>query len=191
MAEIKGSLRRTILSPGYHISPEYDLPGLRLRMYGSQKKDTNVVLPLTSMIDMFSTLVIVLLLNFSATGEVFFVSKDMTLPEAENAQPLEGLPLISISSEGVSLDAEKVGDNPLHIEESDQNLPKLKSALQKIRILEETTHPDKPFVGKVNIQADEGTAVIYIKRVMNTLISEGWTQINFATNPAAEPPPGQ
>ncbi len=186
MASVKGSIRRTILTPGYHISPKYDLPGLRLRMFSANQRSTNVVLPLTSMIDMFSTLVIVLLLNFSATGEVFFVNKDMTLPEAANAEPLEGLPLISITAEGVSLDADKVGDNPLHLEESDQNLPRLKAMLQKIRVMEETIHPDKPFQGKINIQADETTAVIYIKRVMNTLISEGWTQINFATSPAPD-----
>lgn len=186
MAEIRGSLRRTILPPGYHVGPEYDLPGLRFRMSRGAKKSYNVILPLTSMIDMFSMLVIFLILNFSSTGEVFFINKNLSLPEAKNARPLQSLPLISVTDEGVTFDAEKVGDNPLHLEERDWELPQLKALLQRIKVLEETIRPGEPFVGRVNIQTDEATRVIYVKRVMNALVSEGWLEIHFATKPAAD-----
>src|SRR5207253_8473724 len=56
-------------------------------------------------------LVIFLLLNFSATGEIFFIQKNLKLPEATHFKPLEGLPLITVSAAGVTLEAENVGDN--------------------------------------------------------------------------------
>ena len=186
MAQIKGNTGRVIETPGYHIRPEFDMPKLRDRLYGNKARSTNVVLPLASMIDMFSVLVIFLILNFSATGEVFFVNKDIKLPEANNGSALEGLPLISISDKNVSLDAEIVGENPLSIEEADYNLPKLRASLTRIRAIQETINPGKKWEGRVNLQADQDTAVIYVKRVMNTLISSGWTNINFAVQPTEQ-----
>jgi biopolymer transport protein ExbD len=74
-----------------------------------------------------------------------------------------------------------VGDNPITLTESDVNLPRLGDALKKIRIFEETLHPGEPFLGRVNIQADQKTPLVYIKRVMQTCILEGFPNINFVT----------
>src|SRR5262249_289577 len=100
--------RRTIEKPGYHIKPKYNLRGLREDGKGDGKgHGTTFDLPLTSMIDMFTILVIFLLMNFSATGEIFFIQKNVKLPEATHSKPLETAPLISISSRGVELQAQK------------------------------------------------------------------------------------
>lgn len=186
MAQIKGASPRLIETPGYHLKSEFDMPATRDRLYSNKAKNLNPVLPLASMIDMFSVLVIFLILNFSATGEVFFVNKDVQLPEAKNTNPLEGLPVVSVTKDSVSLDAEKVGDNPLSIEEQDYNMPQLKAALQRIKAIEETIRPGQPFQGRVNLQADQDLAVVYIKRAMNTLIEAGWSNINFAVQPIEE-----
>jgi biopolymer transport protein ExbD len=186
MAEVKGIAARLIEAPGYHIGPKYDLKYLRRRKFSDGKREFSTVLPLTSMIDMFSMLVIFLLLNFSATGEVFYVNHDLKVPIADHGHVLESLPIISITADSVIFDVEKVGNNPLRLEEKDQNLPKLKAYLQKLRIMEQTMAPNRPFKGAVNIQADETTRIVYVKRVMNTLISEGWTNISFAVRPAKE-----
>ena len=132
------------------------------------------------MIDMFTILVIFLLMNFSATGEIFFIQKNLKLPEASHGRPIDTAPLVTVSSQGVTLEAEKVGDNPVRLEESDQALPKLTAALEQIRIMIQTMHPDEPFKGNINIQADENTPLVYIKRVMQTCILAGWNEINFA-----------
>lgn len=174
-----------IVKPGYHIKPKYDLPATREHCKGGHGKSLPVVeLPLTSMIDMFTVLVIFLLMNFSATGEIFFMQKNLKLPEATHAHPLESAPLITVTNQGVVLEAQKVGDNPLMVQENDQNLPKLAAALKQMRIMEETMHPNQPFKGNINIQADERTPLIYIKRVMQTCIVEGWNGINFAVRGA-------
>lgn len=173
-----------IVKPGYHLKPKYDLRGFREHVGGDNKKSVIVELPLTSMIDMFTILVIFLLMNFSSTGEIFYIQKNLILPEASHAHPLESNPLISITAQGVTLETEKVGDNPISIQESDQNLPKLAQALKQIRIIQETIHPGVPFKGAVNIQADEKIPLVYIKRVMQTCITEGWNGINFAVRGA-------
>ena len=69
---------KTIVMPGYHIKPKFDLPAMRHHVKGGHGKALPVVeLPLTSMIDMFTVLVIFLLMNFSSTGEIFFIQKNM------------------------------------------------------------------------------------------------------------------
>ncbi len=182
MASVRGNYRRRIQKPGNHITPKYDLYFLRKRKFGEDKKEEDFQLPLTSMIDMFSMLVIFLIMNFSSTGEIFFISKGVKLPETKFAANLQSKPLLSISGDKVFLDAKNVGSNPLSLIEDDlTNMPQLKDALRRIKAFEQSVNPNKPFKGEVNVQADEKTQIVYIKRVMNTLISEGWTGINFAT----------
>ncbi len=176
----KTSIRRIVNAPGYHIHPKYDLKALRKRLHGGHGKQQIGDLPLTSMIDMFSMLCIFLLMNFASTGEVFFISKNLKLPEASHSRPIESHPLITITPTSVTLDAEKVGDRNISMEEKSGDLEQLRRALARIKALQEQAHPDKPFKGNVNIQADENTPIVHIKRVMNSLISEGWTGINFA-----------
>lgn len=185
MKYLKGSFGRVISPPGYHVEPKYDLHFFRKKRHKSSKKEFNDSLNLTAMIDMFSILVVFLIMNFSSTGEIFFISKDVKLPEASHARPIENAPLISIVGGTVTLEAEKIGENPVYLEERDANLPKLKSKLQQMRIMAETVNPGQPFKGQVNVQADINTPVVYIKRVMNTLISEGWTGVNFAVRNSA------
>lgn len=176
----KTSIKRIVNAPGYHVHPKYDLKALRKRQHGGKHKAPVGDLPLTSMIDMFSMLCIFLLMNFASTGEVFFISKNLKLPEASHSRPIESNPLITITPTSVTLDAESVGDRNISMEEKSGDLEQLRRALARVKELQERLRPDKPFKGNVNIQADENTPILHIKRVMNSLISEGWTGINFA-----------
>ena len=178
--ELKNSTQRMIHPPGYHIRPKYDLVQLRKQRDSKEDRDLDVVLPLTSMIDMFSMLVIFLLLNFSATGEAFFINKNIKLPKAANANPLESLPLISITEDSVTLDSDIVGSHSTMVTLSPE-MPRLVAALQKLKKLQDNLALAgiKPKT-QINIQADKKTPVLYIKRVMNILISEGFIGINFA-----------
>lgn len=172
--------RKTIIKPGWHITSKFDLVYLRRQRTGHKKSNTNVELPLVSLIDMFSILVIYLLMNFSATGEIFFLQKELTLPLALKANPLESAPLISITERDVTLETEIVGSNPVVVTQDDEQMPRLAAALRQLKRVEEATKPNEKFSGRINIQADESTPLIYIKRVMRTCIMEGWTGINFA-----------
>jgi biopolymer transport protein ExbD len=143
------------------------------------------------MIDMFSMLVIFLLVNFSTSGELYYISKDIKIPQAEHARPIESLPLISITERAVIFDSKAMGDNPTHLEEADYNLPQLRAQLRRIKELQESLFPNRPFFGRVNVQADQNTPIIYVKRVMTTLIDEGWTGINFAVRPNGSREPAE
>src|SRR3954470_15682847 len=66
-------------------------------------------LTLTSMVDMFSLLVIFLLQTFSTSPELVMVTKGVTLPAAISARELEDSPVLAISSAEVYLDQKLIG----------------------------------------------------------------------------------
>jgi biopolymer transport protein ExbD len=172
--------KKTVHKPGYHLKPKYDLHQLRQRRMHESKGSAVAELPLVSMIDMFTILVIFLLMNFSATGEIFYMPKDVRLPEAKHAHSIDSAPLITVTANEVTLEAEKTGENPMSVVESDAALPRLSAALRQLKELSVASSPDVPFKGKINIQADENIPLQSIKRVMQACIFEGWTGINFA-----------
>lgn len=166
-----------IIKPGYHIRPTYDLHGLRRRRTDSHRGHVATELPLTALIDMFSVLVIYLLMNFSATGEVFFMGKDVPLPKASSAAPLATGPLISIVKEKFILEAppEYEGGGPL--EDASLMLDSITSQLRTYK----TRAADKQIDAKnrINLQAGEETELGLIKRAMTAAVAAGWTNINF------------
>lgn len=170
MNDTKRAFRHTILSPGYHLFSRYDLKNLRWRKSERAKKRKNIALPLASMVDIFAILVIFLILNFSTTGEVSFVNKNIQLPQALNAQTFRSFPLIVVTRKGVFLDEERT-----------ETLSELQERLREIQVLKEKTDPKNSFRGRVNLQADKNTPMIKVKKVMKALVAEGWTEIYFAT----------
>ncbi len=176
-----------IETPGYHVKPKYDLPHLRKRRESTSRRSLDFGLSLTAMIDMFSTLVIFLLLNFSATGEAYFVSKNVIIPAAVNPRPIDTAPLISITKTAITLDAIEVGKNPINLTDEDLAMPQLVEGLRRLKVLQQNLIDaglkPKP---EINIQADQDTPVSRIKRVMNVLVQEGFTGINFAVREVNE-----
>ncbi|HET8540516.1 MAG TPA: biopolymer transporter ExbD, partial [Anaeromyxobacter sp.] len=53
------------------------------------RKATNAELNVVPMVDMMTMLVIFLLQQFSATGEVMYMQKDIKLPDAQHGQLIE------------------------------------------------------------------------------------------------------
>ena len=166
-----------IVKPGYHIRPTHDLHGLRRRRTNDHKGHVATELPLTSMIDMFSILVIYLLMNFSATGEVFFMNKNLPLPKAMKTNALASAPLISIVNDEFILEAphEYEGGGPLK-----DTAPALDAIVNQLRTYKDrATAKNIPAGNRVNLQASEETPIGLIKRAMTASVSAGWTNINF------------
>ena len=65
--------------------------------FGKGRKGSSADLQLTSMVDMFTLLVIFLLANFSASGEVLFMSKEIQLPTASHGTEIERAPVVAIT----------------------------------------------------------------------------------------------
>ncbi len=168
-----------LIKPGYHIRPAYDLHGLRNRRNLGQKGHIVGELPLTSLIDMFSILVIYLLMNFSATGEIFFLNKNLILPKAFSTHALTTAPLISIEGSTFVLDAP---DN-YHASPVRDNSTQLESLTAALKAMKATAESQPELIEerplRVNLQADENTPIEFVKRAMNAAFMAGWSGINF------------
>lgn len=176
---VSGGNAEKLIKPGYHLRPKYDLHGLRRRRSDSGRGQLAGELPLTAMIDMFSILVIYLLMNFSATGDAFFMGKPgIVLPSSSRANIMATAPLLSFTKGVYYLDALKPEGGQLNIEDSSPNLRDITAALVKLQIDIKKKGPDA-FDGKLNLQADENTPLLYIKRAMGAGTSAGWSSINF------------
>src|SRR3954469_18139135 len=165
-------------------------PGARLehsKVFGKKfvraKKVGYASLMLTSLVDMFTIIVIFLLMNFSANGEVLYMSKDIKLPDAYHGAQLERAPVISVSADAVTFDGRMLLQTA-DLEKGDVlNVPELEDALREEKRRYEQIHandPDHPFRGLVNVQADRRIPFKVIKRVMFACNQSGFGNINFA-----------
>ncbi len=164
-------------------------PGERLakskvfgKKFGRGKKNPYAALQLTSLVDVMTMIVIFLLANFNANGEILFMSKDIRLPEAHHGAEIERAPVVSLSAETLSLDGTRVADSG-ELEKGDVwNVPALEEALRDEKRKYEQAHQgdDKPFRGVVNIQADRKVQFKVIKRVMFSCNQAGYGNLNFA-----------
>lgn len=178
-----------IVTPGKRYCPR--LSKSKLFAGGTAgKKAVAADLLVTPLVDMFIIIVIFLLQNFSATGEILFMSKDITLPNASNGTEVERSPVVQISAEG---DGEQAVPRAILVEgeqvvriadiERDEywNIPALEEKLRDIKKRYEALHGGQDaFKGDINIQAHFAIPFSTIKRVMFSCNQAGFTNINFA-----------
>ncbi len=180
--KVKGLAPRIISVPGYHVHPQYDLVHLRHLVTTRRAHKRQFVLNLAPMVDMFSVLVIFLLMNFSSSGDVYFVSQNISLPRAAHGKPLLSLPLVAIIGNKVIFNADD--EEKTKFEEiNDEKVPQLRTWLKKYKNFEAQLAPGAKFNGKINLQSDVNTSVDEIKKVMRVLMQEGWSGINFVVDP--------
>src|SRR3954468_1609479 len=78
--------------------------------HGPGKKGTYADLLITPLVDMFVIIVLFLIANFSATGEVLMMSKDIQLPEAVNVKEIEMAPVVMVSNNQVLVNSSPIGN---------------------------------------------------------------------------------
>ncbi len=175
------------------------VPGKRDRRgrIGGGGRSAVASLSLTAMVDMFTVLVVFLLMNYQSTGEVLPMKEGVVLPEASSTEELEPSNVVVLSVNGAEINGVAV-ETLKEIEASeDWVLSKLKTELIK-QIAEDKKEslagkiqtavkdakaPDRvklPSVVKVTIQADKGTKILNLKKVMYTITESGGEAINFA-----------
>ncbi len=148
---------------------------------GGGKKIGGVAdLLLTPLIDMFVILVVFLIMNFSATGELVSLSKDIQLPKATSTAELERAPIIQISSNTIAIEGVKVGDSEDILKEQDLRIPTLTDKMQEMRKVDEMMHPGKPFKGTVIINCDKDIDFKLVRKVMFAAADAGYTNFNYA-----------
>ncbi len=158
------------------------------------------VLSLTAMVDMFTVLVVFLLMNYQSTGEVIPMKKNVNLPQASAVEELEPANIVVIDLEGVELNGKRF-ENFKEIEASKNwLLPKFKRAMERqiakdkkekkdsiavkvqnaVKNAKDLGVKNAYTVKKVTIQADKKINILSLKKVMYTITEAGGEEINFA-----------
>jgi len=157
-------------------------------------------LSLTAMVDMFTVLVVFLLMNYQSTGEVIPMRDNVELPSASSTNELEPANVVVVGPEGVELNGEKVETFEAVKASRDWILPNLKLAVEKqieedkreknssflagiqknVRDAQNPEAKEKYEVRKITIQADKKTDILSLKKIMFTLTEAGGEAINFA-----------
>lgn len=148
------------------------------------RKSTNADINVVPMVDMMTMLVIFLLQQFSATGEVLYMQKDVRLPEARHGQMIEPAPTVAISADQVVVTGQKVADvADLDRDAGYLNIPALEERLREEKKRWDFIHQSDPgakWDGLVNIQADQKVPFRIVKRVMFSCGVAGYFNLNFA-----------
>ena len=181
-------------------------PGERFRYHNilkrkKGKRGTSASLDLTAMVDMFTVLVVFLLQNYSATGEIIYIPKEVTLPKASSVKELKPALVVTVSSKEVLLDRTPVAtfEEVQALGSDNWMIPSLyenvKAALEKAKLEhdsklqnrirnvmqgEQASAAEEVVWDKVTIQADKGVDVLTVKKVMATVKEAGAGQMNFA-----------
>ncbi len=157
----------------------------------SHKKGTFADLLITPLVDMFVIIVLFLIANFSATGDILNMSKDIILPEAQNVQDVELVPVVMVSMEQVTVSGITIGRVDDLEREEYLNIPALEEKLRDMKkqfedLRQGGAGDGEGFKGDINIQAHKEVKFKIIKRVMFSCASAGYTNINFATLSAGD-----
>jgi len=183
-------------------------PGTKFRNHRilgkrSGKRSVVALLSLTAMVDMFTVLAIFLLQNYSVTGQVIYIPKEVTLPKAEKIKELKPAVVVTISSKEVLIDKTSVASYADIVNQKDWMITslytplvqaiqlakqkyekdlsqKIQTAVDKAKGKAETASTEKPSWNKITIQADKAIDFLTLKKVMYTVTEAGAGEINFA-----------
>lgn len=133
-------------------------------------------LMLTSMVDMFSLLVIFLLQSFSNSPEQVALSKGLILPSAVSAAPVIDAPMLTVSHDLILLDNKEVGTAASVI--SDPML--LVRPLQDLKDRWVKAHDGQDFKGDIHLQADKALPSSMVSRFIGLVNSQGYDSVHLA-----------
>jgi biopolymer transport protein ExbD len=177
-----------IVQPGKRPAPRF----AKSRVLGAKirhgRKATNVDLNVVPMVDMMTMLVIFLLQQFSATGEILFMTKDIRLPDARHGQLIEVAPVVAVSAAQVVVSGQKVAEIA-ELDRDKDNGAVISPLVEKLReekkrwdfIHQNDSNREQAWKGEVNIQADVKVPFRVVRRVMASAAEAGYGTVNFAT----------
>lgn len=140
-------------------------------------------LTLTSLLDMFTILLVFLLKSFSADGQMVTDTKDLTLPESTSLKPPRSAPIIAVTKEWIMLDdkplvkvADLTADSELLIQPLQASLQQSRSFSEQLGQIDTRVG----FNGTVDIMGDREASFAVIKRVMFTCGQVGFNNMMLA-----------
>lgn len=144
-------------------------------------KDKKVTLSLTSMIDMFTILLVFLLKSYSADGQLVTVSDQLVLPKARIETKVELKLEIQVNTSVIVVDGDPLITVTPELLNSGNSIPvlvtRLRDHLEYSRLSRGTLTDDDM---KINIQGDVGMPAILLQRVMASCSEAGYVGQNLA-----------
>ena len=146
-------------------------------------RSTQITLKLTSMIDMFTILLVFLLKSYSAEGQIMSVSPDLRLPESTAQKAPQTTSIIAITNDLILLDGKQIGTISNVMNNNNLLIPELLNELNKLKQLSERVgeiHSDMGFTGTISIQGDRQIPYLVIKKIMFTCGQVGYNDMMLA-----------
>jgi biopolymer transport protein ExbD len=189
-------------------------PRHRRNNHGMNSRRSSVTgLSLTSMVDMFTILVVFLLMNYSSTGEIIYIPKDVKLPKASQTKELKPAHIVTLTQTDVVLDKDTVAklEDVKNLKKDDWMIPALRDHLVAALKLDDAKNKESQAIRqslpgapkpdgnkeaepnntrKITVQADRDQDFLTIKKVMFTVTEAGAEEINFAVMKKEDKPPG-
>ncbi len=178
-----------IVRPGRHLGQAYHSVALKKKL-GHGRRSSYASLLLTPMVDMFTILVLYLIQQFNATGQILFIDPDLKLPEARRTQELVGNPpLITIARDLISVQGKAVEDTSVLSKEGNWAAPKLEEALKELRQMSTDVEAStggqvvtEAAQGIVIVQADVTVPYMLVKKVLFIASKTGFARADFAVS---------
>ena len=178
-----------IHTPGRRAGSGACLRSAKKSMSGKHGKSLFASLNLTSMVDFMTVVVIFLLMQFSASGEILFMQKDIRLPDAIAGGELERVPVIAISADSITLEGKMVTSIGGMINPDGPIVVELQPLLDQARNAWSVVNPGKQFDHRILVQADQNVDFKYVRKVMTTCTIGQYNNIMFATRRIGKPAP--
>jgi biopolymer transport protein ExbD len=170
-----------IHEPGRRLMHHVPLKFVQNKVSGHGHRATSAGLNLTSMIDFLVTIVVFLLMTFSASGEIP-LDKNVKLPKAENTVDLVDAPMIAVNGSQILVDGTAAGSTRA-IEEAGrmQRIDELFNILKSKRELWKSTQggSGKSFPGVCVLQVDQMVPALVVKSVFQTAAFAGYPNVSF------------
>lgn len=185
-----------IVKPGRRVGDAYESAYMKKKVHGG-RRSAYASLLLTPMIDMFTILVLYLIQQFNATGQILFIDPDLKLPQARRTQELVGNPpLITIARDLISVQGKAVESTDVLAKEGNWAAPKLEEALKELRQL--ATDVQEQSGGAINTEAAQGIVIVQadvtvpymlVKKVLFVASKVGFGRADFAVQRIATAEP--
>ena len=154
---------------------------VKKKVSGGGHREIAAALNLTSMIDYLVTVVIFLLMSFSASGELP-TNKSITLPMAENTMDMVTAPMVAITGSQILVNEHPVGSTRA-VEEAGRVMPRIDELFNALRTMKDDwkkLNPGKKeFPGVVILQVDKEVPAVVVKSVFQTAAFAGYPNVSF------------
>ncbi|HXZ25289.1 MAG TPA: biopolymer transporter ExbD [Nitrospiria bacterium] len=151
----------------------------------STRRSTGTVstfLTLTSLVDLFTNLVLFLLYNFSAEGSTIPSAERLKLPQSVTEQRAETTVTVMVTQSDIFLGGRRITDTGSVMKTDELLIPDLKKELdfeaKRGKYFASLT-PDTPFEGRITILGDKHIPFRLLEKVMFTCSEAEFGQIDL------------